>query len=702
MNAASPANELERQAALERYEILDTLSEQAYDDITKVAAYIAQAPIAVISLVDHQRQWFKSKVGLDATQTPRDIAFCAHAILNPDQALVIPDALEDLRFAKNPLVTGSPNIRFYAGAPLVTPDHLAIGTLCVIDRVPRKLSADQMNALTALARQVVAQLELRHQASKLRQVTAERELHLSQIENYQQKMTLALEASGLAFFDWDPITDQVEMSAYWNTMLGGAAEARVTTVKALELVTHPDDRPGIRQKLTDLLQGRSPSYDHELRVRMHDGAWKWIRSQAKVVARDASGQARRVAGTSADISERRRAETLRAMGSGVTLVLAESATIDTAMQKILQTICEHLDWACGAFWRWNAKAEQLHVVATWHNGMPDVTAFTEASRDLCLEAPAWRDRSDDRQKIEPSTGGPVRQSWRSGIPRWFNDATELPEFSRRLEAASAGLHSAFAFPVLAHTLPLGVMEFYSGDIKEPDAALLLMLRGIGSQIGQFIQRREAEQALAAALKEKETLLKEIHHRVKNNLQVISSLLNLQARHLGNESVRLAFDECRGRIQSIGLVHEKLYRSENLARIPLASYTRSLVEEIMRTFTGNSDRMSVQVNIDDTTLAVDQAVPCGLILNELLTNAFKYAFPGERRGTITIRLQSSQAREVMLEISDDGIGLPEQIDLERPTTLGLDLITTLAEQIGAHIVIGRTGGASFRLHFQSTE
>ncbi|MDC3959309.1 sensor histidine kinase [Polyangium jinanense] len=170
--APAPADEIERLAALSDAAILDTPPERAFDDLTRLAASICRTPIALVSLVDRERQWFKSKVGLDASETPREVAFCAHAILG-DELFLVPDAYDDERFADNPLVTGAPNVRFYAGAPLATADGHNIGTLCVIDNGPRQLDDDQRSALSALARQVAAQIDLRRANGRLAKLNGE-------------------------------------------------------------------------------------------------------------------------------------------------------------------------------------------------------------------------------------------------------------------------------------------------------------------------------------------------------------------------------------------------------------------------------------------------------------------------------------------------------------------------------------------------
>jgi len=190
MKTPSPKNEKKRLEVLWQYEVLDTVPEQVFDDLTELAASICGAPIALITLVDENRQWFKSRVGITVNETSRDVSFCGHAIMQ-QELFIVPDATKDDRFAQNPLVTSDPKIRFYAGAPLITPDGHALGTLCVIDKVPRTLRPDQKRALQILSRHVISQLELRRHGLELARAAEERERFQRDLEKAHAELACA-------------------------------------------------------------------------------------------------------------------------------------------------------------------------------------------------------------------------------------------------------------------------------------------------------------------------------------------------------------------------------------------------------------------------------------------------------------------------------------------------------------------------------
>jgi diguanylate cyclase (GGDEF)-like protein len=188
LRPAKPDNEAERLSALQRYRILDTPPESRFDDLVAIAAAICGMPMGSVSLIDDDRQWFKARLGLEDAETPRDTAFCAHAILEPDKVMVVPDARADARFRDNPFVTGAPGIRFYAGAPLLSADGLPLGTLCVMDRQPRELAPYQQEALDALSRQVAALLELHRVSSELKLQLQDRGWYERKLHDYAEAL----------------------------------------------------------------------------------------------------------------------------------------------------------------------------------------------------------------------------------------------------------------------------------------------------------------------------------------------------------------------------------------------------------------------------------------------------------------------------------------------------------------------------------
>jgi len=211
-------------------------------------------------------------------------------------------------------------------------------------------------------------------------------------------------------------------------------------------------------------------------------------------------------------------------------------------------------------------------------------------------------------------------------------------------------------------------------------------------------RKQAEEQIKASLREKEVLLKEIHHRVKNNLQVISSLFRLQSRYTNDRHALEMFRESQDRVQSMALVHQKLYQSADLARIDFAEYLRSLTTSLLHSYQTNTHSVTLTIMVDDLFLNIDQAIPCGLIINELVSNSLKYAFPDNRAGAIRIELRRTLDNQMTLTVHDNGIGLPPDIDLTTNKTLGLQLASTLTNQLGGSITIDRHDGTTFVIVF----
>ena len=227
---------------------------------------------------------------------------------------------------------------------------------------------------------------------------------------------------------------------------------------------------------------------------------------------------------------------------------------------------------------------------------------------------------------------------------------------------------------------------------------IIGLRGILVDITEL---KDAENKIKASLKDKEVLLKEVHHRVKNNMQIISSLLNLQINYLNDEDAIDILKESQNRVKSMAIIHEKLYLSKDLTQINFADYIQNLVSNLFYSYNIKKSQIKPIFKIEDINLNIDTAIPCGLIINELISNCLKYAFPNQMKGEIVIKLKSVE-NKFDLVICDNGIGLPENIDINNLKTLGILLVKSLTEQLDGKISINRKNGTQFKITFKKIE
>ncbi len=216
---------------------------------------------------------------------------------------------------------------------------------------------------------------------------------------------------------------------------------------------------------------------------------------------------------------------------------------------------------------------------------------------------------------------------------------------------------------------------------------------------EIIERKKAEEQISSSLQEKVVLLREIHHRVKNNLQVISSLLNLQSSYIEDKKALEIFRESKDRIRSMALIHEKLYQSKDLNKIEFSEYVKSLINDLFSSYNVNTERITLKCDLEGISFEIDIAILCGLIINELVSNSFKHAFPAGQKGEIYVGLKQDQNKFILI-VKDTGIGFPSNIDFRKTESLGLQLVNTLTEQLGGKIDLNKKGCTEFKIEFEA--
>lgn len=419
--ARAPRADDARVAELRSFDVLDGAADTDIDALTRLAAHLCRAPVAAVSLVDTDRQWFLSRLGLTARETSREVSFCSHAI-EGDGIFEVPDARRDPRFAGTPLVTGDPHIVFYAGAPLVTPAGHAIGALCVIDHTPRTLSADEREALALIGRQVMRRLEQQRALKALQTFSNERAAHLEQLQQYagtlalsEQRLAMVLAAVEAGYWDWNLVTGQVTFSPRFGELFQLECDGPLP-VEAVFTALDDPELEALHAAFGDLFGRRVERLHQEFQVRTPDSDPRWLRFRGHVTSWGDHGEPLRALGLAVDVTRERQRDHQLRTSQKLDAIGALAAGVAHEINTPLQFVSHNLDFlaahcatvaaglhAAGA--AEDAEAVLLHdevagAIAESIDGLERVTQIVRALKEFSHQGKGGRERIDINQMIE--------------------------------------------------------------------------------------------------------------------------------------------------------------------------------------------------------------------------------------------------------------------------------------------------------------
>jgi PAS domain S-box-containing protein len=738
MQAPLPENEAERLAALRGLGILDTPPEPAFDELSALAAYICQTPTALISLVDEDRQWFKSRVGWTTAESPRDVAFCAHAILGPD-LLVVPDTSADARFADNPLVTSPPTIRFYAGAPLVTAEGHALGTLCVIDHQPRELTAEQTQALRSLSRQVVAQLRLRTQLAEQLRINVEREQAERELRKANDRLALAVRGSNVGVWDNDMAGGDYRAGRIHCTNilepLGYPPPESALDYQAVVAPIHPDDGERMEQALRAYLAGETAEYSVEFRARHRDGTYRWMLSRG-VVVRDAAGRPQRFVGTRIEITKRKAAEDallaaeeeaatrarMAEMGRDVGIALSRGNTLQEILQLCAEALVRYLDVAFARIWTLEPDGDVLVLQAS-------------AGQYTHIDGP------HSRVQIGQFKIGLIAQQRQ---PHLTNDVSHDPRISDPEWARREGMIAFAGYPLLIEDRLMGVLAMFARQALSP--AVLLVLGSVADGIALGIERkrqeaelRRAKEAAEVANRAKSEFLAHVSHEVRTPLNAILGMNELALQTPVKDQQRKYLTLVQSAAEALLEVINDLldFSKIEAGKLELDQATFSLraaLNDTLRSLALRAHRKGLElvgrIHPEVPDSYVGDAGRLRQVLTNLVGNAVKFTEKGEVVVEVTLETENGAAQgqpvepesppcALLFSVRDTGIGIPrdkqekifqafEQADTSTTrryggTGLGLSIASRLVGLMGGRITVesepgrGSTFLFTLRLH-----
>ncbi len=585
--------QIRRLELLEAYDILDTPPEPEFDDIVLIASEACATPVALVSLIEKDRQWFKARIGFEACETPIEQSVCAHSLASPD-LLIIPDLSLDPRTAANPLVTEPPHIRFYAGAPLIGPDGTALGTLCVIDTRPRPegLTASQQKILRSLSRQVIAHLESRRVSHRKDELFRRQKGMSASFRASATKNIIAQEAGRIGTFEIDVATGLTTVSAEFCRIFDVAPQPSypAETFQAM-VVTADQAIPSTDASRTD----GSAEMNVEYRILTENHGIRWI-SRHAVLERDADGQPLKMIGTVQDITEAKRA----ALRTQALLDLGDRLRdLDDISDMALvasDLMGKAFDATRAGFGFIDAASETLTIAAEWHAPGAVTLAQTHHFRDY----------------------GSYIEELNSGKTVIVSDVRTHPSTAANANALlSLGIRVFVNMPILDHgRFNLLVFVHHDYPYLWTDEELAFV-RSFGDRVQMAMARLQAEA-------EQATLNREIGHRLKNTFAMIQAIATQTLRPVTERNHVENFEK---RLFALSKAHDILIHDHGGASI------RAVVESLDETLA-----MPGRLDMDgpDVVLGPRGALSMGLVMHELGTNALKYGALSQTGGMITVR------------------------------------------------------------------
>jgi PAS domain S-box-containing protein len=498
-----------------------------------------------------------------------------------------------------------------------------------------------------------------------------------ELQQDRQRLDGIIKGTNAGTWEWNIQTGETTFNDRWAEILGyNLEEISPVSIKTYMEFTHPDDLRASDETLLSHFRGDIDYYEFEARMKHKNGSLVWVFDRGRVTTWTDDGKPLLMLGTHQDITKRKQAEIelLEISDSFERLVKERTEELTVTLESLQSEIAEHLrateQLEKNRFLL--AVTERLGHVGGWEFDIDTLQLlWTEETYnihelDLSNELTVERGFNFYTPACRPIMEKAVQEAIEHGVP-----------FDLEMDIITAKGNSR-----IVHAI--GERDFER--------------RRIHGLFQDITERKLAEEKIAASLREKELLLKEIHHRVKNNLQIITSLLKLQANYIEDEQVKDHFRDCRQRIAAMANVHTLLYKSQNFAAINFEDYVRETAGQLHCAYRTTAAAIFLVIHIQDVMLPISTAISCGLLINELLTNSLKYAFPGGRKGEVTIEMQRT-ADGVRLFFADNGVGFPADVDFSKTVTFGLKLVHMLIKQLDGSIEQFSDNGTQYVIMFK---